>query len=306
MKTRSLLGQLLALVLGGTSAHAVIIAGGDGQGNTNAPADDPGWNYVGQLANKASGVTYLGSNWFITAYHIKTLDSPAAVLLNGATYDIDSNSWSRLTNSNGTSADLEMFRVDETVSNMPALSLRITTPSFNASVVMIGNGKDRETNASYWTASWQLTNAAAGVYSGFYWSVQSLDDSGTTKRWGQNNVVQRNISVDDGYGTTTVFSTMFDAAGGTNEALGALYDSGGGVFLKSGSTWQLAGMMITADSLSGQPDFTAVYGNSTYIADLSAYNDQIVSLKAIPEPASMFIMGAGALLAVRMIRRWRT
>jgi len=40
--------------------------------------------------------------------------------------------------------------------------------------------------------------------------------------------------------------------------------------------------------------------------DLSSYNSQIVSLMAIPEPTSVFIVGLGTLFAIRMIRRWRT
>ncbi|MFM8684870.1 MAG: hypothetical protein ACKOEG_14045 [Chthoniobacterales bacterium] len=37
------------------AAHAVVINTGDGKGNTNAPADDPGWANVGYI-NGASGI----------------------------------------------------------------------------------------------------------------------------------------------------------------------------------------------------------------------------------------------------------
>ncbi|QBG48260.1 hypothetical protein EGM51_12975 [Verrucomicrobia bacterium S94] len=95
------------------NAGAVIVAGGDGAQNTNAPAGGQGWDYVGRIdhSSKYSGVTYVSNNWFITAYHIKSLDDPTGVLLGDNRYAIDPNSWTRLTNSVGDEADLIMFRV---------------------------------------------------------------------------------------------------------------------------------------------------------------------------------------------------
>ena len=48
---RALLGMAVVLALSwGAPAGAVIIASGDGTGNTSAPLDDPGWAHVGKLA----------------------------------------------------------------------------------------------------------------------------------------------------------------------------------------------------------------------------------------------------------------
>ena len=150
--------MLLSFVLGRVAACAVIIAGSDGQGNTTAPTDDPGWANIGQILMPDRGpstVTYLGANWFITAYHVWNLDNPTGVWVNASAYAVDSSSWVRLTNSAGpyagASADLAMFRVTAPVVGLPTLSLRTTSLPANSPVTMIGNGYDRQTNLTFWT-----------------------------------------------------------------------------------------------------------------------------------------------------------
>ena len=46
----------------------MIIASGDGTGNTTAPADDPGFAHVGNRGG-LTGV-YLGRRWVLTANHV--------------------------------------------------------------------------------------------------------------------------------------------------------------------------------------------------------------------------------------------
>ena len=46
----------------------MIIASGDGTGNTTAPADDPGFANVGNRGG-LTGV-YLGRRWVLTANHV--------------------------------------------------------------------------------------------------------------------------------------------------------------------------------------------------------------------------------------------
>ncbi|MEI6037455.1 MAG: hypothetical protein WCQ91_05985, partial [Planctomycetota bacterium] len=72
-------------------------------------------------------------------------------------------------------------------------------------------------------------------------------------------------------------------------------DSGGAVFVKNGSAWELAGIMLAVDQYSGQPSNTAVFGNQTYSADLSFYNGQIVQV--VPEPGGLALAIAGFLMA---------
>ena len=50
------------------SAAAAIIHLGYGSGNTTAPVDDPGWDYVGEF--KSGSAIYLGNRWVITANHL--------------------------------------------------------------------------------------------------------------------------------------------------------------------------------------------------------------------------------------------
>lgn len=255
------------------TSFAVIIDGGDGSGNTNAPPDDPGWDRVGHISianpDKLSTVTYLGDKWFITAYHVKYWDNPGAVELNGSVYNIDSGSWVRLTNSVGDGVDLTMFQVTTRPDVLP-LRIRSSRIPVNADVVMIGDGKDRGA-FTYWNAAWQETNEVSAVYSGYIWAPTA------SMRWGENRVSSRN-SFDDGFGNQYGFQTTFNEGAGSNECQAAKYDSGGAVFYKNGSDWELAGIMLSTAMFENQPDSTAVYGNQTFIADISYYRDQITNL----------------------------
>ena len=129
------------------------MAGGDGTQNTTAPMGDQGWDYVGRITGSApSSVTYIDNNWFITAYHVQVLDGPTGVSLGGSTYSIDASSWTRLENSVGGEADLAMFRVNESV-GLSALTVRSSALANGSELTMIGNGRNRETDLSYWNVS---------------------------------------------------------------------------------------------------------------------------------------------------------
>ncbi len=283
-------------LLAGSNVWAVIIAGGDGTQNTTAPSGGQGWDYVGRItsANGApSSVTYLDNNWFITANHIKVLDNPTGVLLGGSSYSIDAGSWTRLTNSVGSDADLMMFRVTGNV-GLSALTVRSSTPSNGSGLTMIGNGRNREASETGWDSNWNETTSPSPTYKGYKWAT------GATKRWGTNNKDANAGLIDDGYGTTDMFYSDFDNANG--EAQGATYDSGGGVFVDTGSEWELAGLMLTVAGYNGQPSSTSVYGNRTYMANLSTYSEQISDTVAIPEP-SVLALGLFFPVAIFYIRR---
>jgi hypothetical protein len=273
-------------------ANAVIISGGDGTGNTSAPSDDPGWENVGRIAaanGAPSSVTYLGNSWFITAHHVHNLDSPTNAVLDSGSYAIDQSSWTRITNSSGPDADLDLFKVNGAPTESGA-TIRSANISLNSDVVMIGNGRNRRTGETYWDAAWAETTESLAVYTGYKYAT------GSTKRWGENSLDGINMSINDGYGTTTCFRTQFDDV--ADDAQGATYDSGGGVFMKHGTDWEVAGVMITVGTHTGQPGSTAVFGNKTYIADLTTYKDQIDAV--IPEPmVAFFFAGAGVLWWIR-------
>lgn len=92
-------------------AHALVLAGGNGLGNTTAPTNDPGWCHVGWSnvgsvrgsapgkAPSRAGVIYLCDDWFITTYHAWDLDRPTGVVVGVTCYTVDTNSIIQLTNS---------------------------------------------------------------------------------------------------------------------------------------------------------------------------------------------------------------
>ena len=292
MKQSTIIEIIFILFIKTYTSFAVIVSGGDGTQNTTAPVGDQGWSYVGRISNKPSSVTYVSNNWFITAHHIKQLDNPTAVILNGTTYNIDSSSWTRVTNVvSGTDTDLEMFRVTTSVTDVSGTSVVSSRLSNGTSVTMIGNGYNREATETSWDKNW-VEGGTPIRYRGYKWG------SGTTKRWGSNTIEGSLSAVDDGYGVTDVLFTDFDNVDG--EAQGATYDSGGGVFANN----KLAGIMLFVGTYStNQPDYTAVYGNQTYMADLSSYSIQINNTIAIPEPAvaGFLILMGGTVLFIRRI-----
>ncbi len=286
---------MLTLLLLPFAGEAVVLAGGDGTQNTTAPTGGQGWDYVGRIdkAGVYSSVTYISDNWFITAYHVQQIDNPTGVVVNGSSYAIDSGSWKRLTNSVGGNADLSMFRVTSSV-GLSGLTVRSSATTNGSALTMIGNGRNRETLETKWDSSW-VEGGKPTAYTGYKWA------SGSTKRWG-TNVKDANAGlVDDASGITDMFYADFDNVGGS-EAQGATYDSGGGVFYNTGSEWELAGIMITVGPFIGQPAGTAVYGNRTYMADMSFYRDQIN--QAIPEPTTAILL-AGAAFVLGLVKRLR-
>ncbi len=284
----------LLLLLCPLVGQAVIIAGGDGTGNTAAPSGGQGWDYVGRISGSApSSVTYIDNNWFITAHHIKVLDNPTGVLLGGSSYSIDAGSWTRLTNSEGGDADLSMFRVTSSV-GLAGLTVRSSATANGSGLTMIGNGRNRGTSETQWSVNtsgdpWVWTEVGSGGdANGYKWA------SGSSKRWGTNSKDADAGLVNDGFGITDMFYVDFDDAGGS-EAQGATYDSGGGVFYNTGSEWELAGLMLTTSGYKDQPGSTSVYGSRTYMADMQHYADQINTTSAIPEPATAVMLITSAI-----------
>ena len=113
--------------------QAVVINSVTGVGNTNAPIDDPGWNYVGYL-NGASGI-YLGSGWVLTASHV----GPGNFTLGGISYAPLSNSTVQITNTTPgktTNTDLIMFQLASTPAGLGQLTLASAPPTLDRKSVV--------------------------------------------------------------------------------------------------------------------------------------------------------------------------
>ncbi|MFM7208155.1 MAG: trypsin-like peptidase domain-containing protein [Planctomycetaceae bacterium] len=285
-------------------ARAVVIDTLTGTGNTSAPTDDPGWANVGALGI-GTGV-YLGNDWVLTAAHV----GGGSIVLNGGTYAMLAGSGTTLTNNGvagkSATADLYMFRLASTPPGLPGVTIASATATNGSSVTMIGSGRDRgsftQWSVNQGTTPWTWTEVPSGGNAAGYKTLSSR-----SMRWGTNNVAASALWINDGFGDTFMFGTSFtDYGPATTEAQAAYGDSGGGVFHKNGSAWELAGIMLTVGGYSGQPDpgANAIYGDATYVADLSAYRSQIVTI--VPEPASAALVVTAAGLAAAVRRRARS
>jgi len=286
---RRLLAPLVAmLALNAGTARAVMINTFSGTGNTTAPADDPGWANIG-TRGIGSGV-YLGNGWVLTARH----NSSGNFVLSGTTYMMVPGSQVDIQNlgtpDKSTNTDLIMFQINGDP-GLPALSIATAAPANGSAVTMIGAGRNRgafttwnvnvDTTPYTWTIDSENPNAA-----GYFWGTTR------TMRWGTNVISSTgwlNYTIGDNFDVLTLRTTFNDSAGYSNEAQAAPGDSGGAVFFKNGSQWELAGIMVVTDGFSGQPAQTAVFGNQTFMADLSFYRSQIVVV--VPEPGAATLAG---------------
>jgi hypothetical protein len=294
---------LLLLLMLSPAAQAVVINSASGTGNTNAPADDPGWANVGYI-NGASGI-YLGAGWVLTAAHVGagniTFLGTSYAPLAGTTVQLTNNTIDRTTNT-----DLLMFQLASTPAGLGSLTLASTAPTLGSGVTMIGAGRDRggliqwnvETGADPWT--WTQVSSG-GNFAGYQTSETSL------MRWGTNAVSTTDVWVNATNGVPDVksFATTFNALTlNDNEAQAVLGDSGGAVFTKKESAWELSGVMFTVAGFEGQPSAatTPVFGNATFSADLSFYRSQIMSI--IPEPSTYALLVLSMLgVGIYVLRR---
>lgn len=296
-------------VVAALPARAVVIQTPTGTGNTTPPADDPGFANVGRSANGLGSAIYLGEGWVLTANHV---GGGGIVLPSGTFFQKAGSGFSLMT---GTSfADLYMYQLQTTPTGLPTLAISSSMPGVGTPVTMIGAGLDRgaftqwNVNTNTGTNPWIWTVTGSGGNAAGYGTL--LDSRAT--RWGTNNVSQNDVLRQEywGLGTndfylTKSLVTRFDQAPGTTEAQAVLRDSGGAVFTKTSGQWRLTGMIFSVAGFSGQPNpaFHAVFGNETFIADLSFYRPQIVAVVPEPSAAALVAGGVGAWAVIR--RRWR-
>ena len=246
----------LACLLVAAPAPAVLIASGDGTGNTTAPPADPGWSHVGAV-NGPSGVlsgVYLGDGWVLTANHVGT----GPITLGGVSYPVVPGSSMRLEHSAGVLTDLLLFRLiaDPGLATLP---IAVTSPPVSTQAVLMGRGRNR---------------GAAYTFSGktgWRWAATY------TQRWGTNAVSQASFDLTLNGQPLRVLGFSFDNLGSTTpEAIVTTGDSGGAAFVGN----SLAGILVARWSYGGQASSSSVFGNGSYVADLSYYRNQILTVTA--------------------------
>jgi len=223
---------LPALLLGNVTAQAVIVASGDGTQNTTAPSDDPGWANLGSRGGLSA--IYLGNSWVLTAAHVGI----GSVTFGGVLYDAIPGTTSSFETAPGQLADLIVFKLREDP-GLPALAIGSAPPPIGAAVVMIGNGLNRGA-----ATSWN------GI-DGWFWGA------GAALRWGTNLVGSAPGDVTLGSKVSRAFWTEFTQAPPSqvtaHEAQAATGDSGGGLFVKTGGSWKLRGVLFAISTFDGQP-----------------------------------------------------
>ncbi|REK08280.1 MAG: hypothetical protein DWQ37_20785 [Planctomycetota bacterium] len=279
----------------GTFQPAVVV---EGNGNTDAasllahggPGDPelPGFANVGRTSSSSSSAIWIGNGWVLTANHVGS--SSGSVVFGGTAYPIDTSTIVQLRNADNSLADVKMFKIigDPGLPSITSSFLASTAPSGH--VFMVGNGLSMG-DKHYWSidtgaSPWAWTETTEPVDPGPN-DVAGFDIvSPRVVRWGENVVDGSGIYLNLGGGTfISAFTTRFDdlpytgQPGLTYEAHASAGDSGGAVFAFAGGQWVLSGIMIAiSGTMSGQPSGTILYGNQTYMADLSAYRDQILSI----------------------------
>jgi hypothetical protein len=232
--------------------------------NFSNPGSAP-WNYVGSL-NGASGV-YLGdydnTNWVLTAAHVGL----GNFTLGGATYDAIGGSAFSLYNSDGSPADLSLFRINGTP-GLANLTIASSEPANRTTVQMIGfgGGKSWGTNTIYGYTNYTLSGLPYG-----------------------------------GIGIVTLASGE-----GGNGAQGVSGDSGGGMFYEDSGNWTLAGTLsgvgdLTDSNGTDLGQATVAVDLAAYSSQITADIDSV----AIPEPSAYAAMLGATALGFAVVRRKR-
>lgn len=278
----------MILSLAAATSQGVVISAGDGTGNTTPPPDDPGFANIGNL--NAGGAIYLGNRWVLSAAHVRV----GPVTFGGDTFSFAPNQVFQLSNPTDIELDEEeqeawtpqtdilLFRITEDP-GLPSLRLSCGPATSGTEVTMIGRGRDRAADPIFWTVEegpeddddvWTEVNSPVIAD-----RIGFGTEATRSTRWGQSIISDTEILVDAGrWGSMIAFDTEFDPTSGVEDLAQAVTgDSGGGVFQKRDGFWELSGMIQSVDLVEGHPLLTrgAVFGDSTRMADIYAYLDEI-------------------------------
>ena len=270
---------LIALAVPNT-VSAVVLKAGDGTGNESAPVDDPGFANAGRVG-AGTGI-YLGNRWVLTANHV----GARSITFGGETFEPIPGESIQIGNpqDRGLSANTDMllFRIAEEP-ELPELRIGCRQPRSGEQLVLMGHGRDRDTEISAWDVQvgpgpqddvWTPT-ASTAVASEVGFRTQST----RTLRWGLAPVRQSNRPIITGNGDVISIETTFPRFGTSpNLSRAATGDSGGPVFHKNGDFWELIGMIHgVTPTKENQPggSATVLLGTSTFSANLLTYEDEL-------------------------------
>jgi hypothetical protein len=244
---------LASLLLLAPLLLALVVDAEDPDASLRPPPRDPGWTNVGVRGGTTA--IYLGNGWVLTAQHV----GAGEVAFGGRKYAAVPDSTHRLGNGAPPLPDLILFRVDPRP-ELPTLRIRPTPPNVGQRTVLIGTGRERGMRIRW------------NGLSGWNWGPNQA------MRWGTNRVTETGVDVSAVDARTRAFAMRFDPGDTPHEAQASLGDSGGAVFVRREGRFELAGVLIAIAGFPGQPRETAIYGNITTAADLSAYREQILAL----------------------------
>jgi hypothetical protein len=264
------------------------------------PTDDPGWDNIGII--RGSTAIYLGNGWAMTAAHVGL---GAVVFPERGAFDYDPASVIRLANPQGRGlsalTDVSLFRLKGDP-QLPPLMIATQSPAPGTEVVMIGNGKDRAGDITYWdvdknVGGWIWTRSAdVSDYSGYdtlasnaiRWGTNLVEsDQLLESRSDTNNSVELETN-----GDVIVVLTEFDQPNSRSdsttkgidgraitdfESQAVVNDSGGAMFFKENGRWVLGGMIVAVSGFRDQPNVTRtpLFGNFTFALDLPEYRELI-------------------------------
>jgi len=261
--------SLLALPLA-NPGQALVLDDTRGDGNTQAPEPDPGWAHVAQHLGGPSAV-YLGCRWILTTQHVGV----TIITMEGTRFNPIAETITPITNPDGEPSDLMLFQVDKDpgldVLRLPARSARL-----GQEVTLIGFGSSRGPSLT-------VELADIGLVDGFYWKKDQ------TKRWATNRVSAGPtfVGVANGASRTRAVPLLFEPRENPDstldEAAAAFGDSGGAVFGDIAPVFPsrgsaLLGLIFSVSSFESQPQNSSLYGNATWVADLSYYRDAIIAV----------------------------
>ena len=259
LRVCGLVGVVVALLLRAVAAPSLVLDAGDGDGNTEPPPDDPGWERIGTKTPcpPQCGLTYvyLGEGWVLTAAHVTAQN--VRLLASGLEYARVEGSELRI-GGRGSRVDLLLFRIED-APKLPLLTISETTPPTGTPVLMLAAGQMRGDPLPGEPSPGWTHRLPARL------------------RWGTNRVFRSGVTR-----FTQVFSTRFERArhplATPDEAHAVRGDSGGAVFVKREGRWELAGILVAATP--------AVYDGESYAADLAHYRDDLLGvLQGAPEEA---------------------